>query len=71
MYMYTHTYTRSTLNPIMDPPLGLYTRLRSPTLYGVCHKQEGSVGGRKLRTGRALVMQYGRLCRWGEGRAIL
>ena len=35
---------------------GLYTILPSPTLYGVWHKKEGSVGERILRNGRAIVM---------------
>jgi len=29
------------------------------------YTKEGSVGGRILRNGRAIVMQKGRLCRWG------
>ena len=39
------------------PSLGLYTTLPSPILYGVCHKTGGSVGGRILRNGRAIVLQ--------------
>jgi len=35
----------------------LYTILPSPILYGVWHKQGGSVGGRILRNGRAIVLQ--------------
>ena len=35
----------------------LYTMLPSRILYGVWHKQEGSVGGRVLRNGRAIVLQ--------------
>jgi len=27
----------------------------------------GSVAGRVLRNGRAIVLQYGRRCRWGHG----
>ena len=45
--------------------LGLYTILTSLILYDVWHTQEGSVGGRILRNGRAIVMEYGRLCRCG------
>ena len=32
-------------------------------VYGI--KNWGSVGGRTLRNGRAIVLQQGRLCRWG------
>jgi len=45
----------------------LYTILPSPILYGVWHNKEGSVGGRILRNSRVIVMQQGRLCRWGGG----
>jgi len=41
--------------------------LPSPILYGVWHKKGGSVGGRILRNGHAIVLQLGRLCRWGGG----
>jgi len=34
-------------------------------LYGVWHSKEGSVGGRVLRNGRAIISQEGMLCRWG------
>jgi len=44
---------------------GLYTILPSPILYGVWHSKEGSVGGRVLRNGRAIVLHQGMLCRWG------
>jgi len=37
--------------------IGLYTILPSPLLYGARHTKEGSVGGRILRIGRAIVMQ--------------
>jgi len=37
--------------------LGLYTILPSPIVYGAWHTKEGSVGGRILRNGRALVLQ--------------
>ena len=47
--------------------LDLYTILPSPILYGVWHtKGGGSVGGRILRNGRAIVLQEGKRCRWGE-----
>jgi len=36
---------------------GLYTILPSSILYGVWHKHGGSVAGRILRNGRALVLQ--------------
>ena len=37
--------------------IGLLTILPSLILYGVWHTKEGSVGGRILRNGRAIVMQ--------------
>ena len=37
--------------------VGLYTILSLPILYGIWHIKEGSVGGRMLRNGRAIVMQ--------------
>jgi len=37
--------------------ISLYTILTSPILYGVWHRKEGSVGGRILRSGRAIVLQ--------------
>ena len=45
---------------------GLYTILSLPILYGVWHTKGGSVAGRILRNGRAIVLQYGRRCRWGD-----
>jgi len=47
--------------------LGLYTVLPSPILYGVWHTQGASVAGRILRNGRAIVLQEGRRCMFGEG----
>jgi len=35
----------------------LYTILPSPILYGVWQTKGGSVGGRMLRNGRAIVLQ--------------
>jgi len=32
-------------------------RSPSPILYGICHSKEGSVGGRVLHNGRAIVLQ--------------
>jgi len=43
------------------------TILLSTILYGVWYTQGGSVGGRILRNARAIVLQSGRLCRWGGG----
>ena len=37
--------------------LGLYTILPSPIWYGVWNEKGGSVGGRILRNGRAIVLQ--------------
>ena len=37
--------------------VGLYTILPSPIVYGVWHKRGGSVAGRILRDGRAIVLQ--------------
>jgi len=37
--------------------VGLYTILPSPILYGVWHTKVGSVGGRILRNGHAIVLQ--------------
>jgi len=46
----------------------LYTILPSPKLYGLRHKKEESVRGAYIaRNGRAIVLQYGRLCRWVGG----
>jgi len=45
--------------------VSLCTILPSPILYGVWHEKEGSMGGRILRNGRAIVMPKDRLCRWG------
>jgi len=45
--------------------LSLYTILPSSIFYGVWHAMGGSAVGRILRYGRAVVLQYGRLCRWG------
>jgi len=42
---------------------GLYTILRCTILYGVWHTKDGSAGGRRLRNGRAIHLQYGRLHR--------
>ena len=42
-----------------------------PILYGVWYTKEGSVGGRILRNGRAIVMQWGRLCRWGGSKRMI
>jgi len=47
--------------------VGLYTILPSPILYGVWHLKGGLVGGRIFRNDRAIVLQKGRLCRWGRG----
>jgi len=41
--------------------------LPPPILHGVSHEKEGSVGGRILRNGRAIVLLQGRVCRWGGG----
>jgi len=43
------------------------TILPSSILYGVWHTKGGSVAGRILRNGRAIVPQYGRRCGWGGG----
>ena len=40
-----------------EPGLGLHTILPVPILYGVWHETGGSVGGRILRNGRAMVLQ--------------
>ena len=37
--------------------VGLYTILPSPIVYGVWQTKKGSVGGRVLRNGRAMVLQ--------------
>ena len=34
------------------------------TMYGAWHTKEGSVGGRILRNGRAIVLQSGGRCKW-------
>jgi len=47
--------------------IGLYTILPPSILYGVWHTKGGSVSGRILRNGRAIVLQYGRRRRWGDG----
>jgi len=43
--------------PEKERHLGLYTILPSLILYGVWHKQGGSVAGRRLRNGRPIVLQ--------------
>jgi len=70
--MYRYVYVHLALSPITKgraavarAQVGLYTILPSPILYGVWHKKAGAVGGRILRNGRAIVLQYGRLCRGG------
>jgi len=82
MYIYTHLYLYLYLKPHLRGSLlsvgervrahvvgyvGLHTILSSPILYGVWHTKGGSVAGRILRNGRAIVLQWGRLCRWGGG----
>jgi len=46
------------------PYVGRYTRLPSPILYDVWHTKRRSVDGCVLRNGRAIVLQWGRLCKW-------
>jgi len=47
-----------------EAELGLHTILPSSMLYDVWHGKGGSVGGRILSNGRAIVLQKSMLCRW-------
>ena len=46
---------------------GLYAILSSPISYGSRRTKEGSVRGRILANGRAIVLQSSRLCKRGGG----
>jgi len=50
---------RAQVNPLAkaEMQLGLYTISPPPILYGVWHTKGGSVGGRILHNGRAIVLQ--------------
>jgi len=52
---------------VRPSPLSLYTILPSPRACGIWHTKGVSVGGRILRNRRAIVLQKGKLYKWGGG----
>jgi len=74
MCMYVHTFSMQHLHAVCWAILRLvvfglaFTRYcHHHTMYGVWHTKGGSVKGRILRNSRAIVLQKGRLCKWGGG----